>query len=181
MLDIEWERLIHRKDLIDLGEFALRVDTEDLGNNKSVKKLVLEKKNVASLNNDVITFYASEGLITSHTHVNYYMYTDSVILTSLSDQCLTMRSGYLDSGDVLEEYIPYDQTCDAAERKVAVDFTVDNKFMRDMMYNVIDFQALRLKNIDFVVYNFHRGVDLENDYLYNYFTSRPLFRRYRIL
>lgn len=183
MLDIEWERLIHRKDLIDLGGYAIRPKCEVLDSGEKIWSLILERKNVASLNNGFIEFYASRGLVQEHSHTNYYMHTDSIILTSLTDKCMSLSTdSYLDrEHDILEGCIPYDSTCTPDERKMSVDFTIDNKKLRQMMYNVIDFQALKLKNIDFVVYNFHRGVDMDGDALYNYFTSRPLFRRYRTL
>lgn len=156
LIDCKWDKIISRKDAcIDCGMYYIR------SNNRNT--VTINNTNVS--NSEIISFRKMDEVITSSLRYN------KIELSSMSDEILIF-----DFKTWSSYKIPYDSTASIEERKFSIDLEISSNAVGNLLYRIVDFQALKLKNINLFVYESDNDKEVLSGEIYDTISSRPFFR-----
>lgn len=173
LIDHRFDDIIHRKEHeIGCGRFTVHKKLHSYNDRHQYWEIAISIQcNYTKDQQPFLHFFDGTGDVENIT--NFYSPGSQVVFNTYRDDCVVFLN---ESGTNPIYTIPYDQTGSVDERQMSVDLTIDGDIEREFMYNVIQFQALRLKNIKIAIYKEQKKYVLQTGEIYKDISTRPFFK-----
>lgn len=177
LIDSKWDAIMERTDTeFPCGKYVIVKEFGAWDEHHEYWRVAVEYSQTYSLQRPVVlaVFKRGDGPVESDLFsLSSY---ENLLITSLSDDVLIVSTD--DDGDKTEERIriPYDRSCSTEERLFAIDVSYDSPGIRELLYRLVEFQNMKLDNVDVLAYSFNYFSEVYSGEVYDTLASRPFFK-----
>lgn len=175
LIDCKWEEILSRKDdEIQCGSYVIRKHKEAWDDHHEYWRVSIDKPEIYSNKyTNILCFYHRGQRTGIPANLSKY---DALVISKYTDTIVFSKENSSGIDEDRECTIPYDYTATPEERKFSIDLQYESEGERELMYRMVDFQAMPLLHVDLFSYAFDLFVVLSDGFVYNDLISRPFFK-----